>query len=476
MGLPAKGLSKEEVFATLERFKSRDWDWKSGRVWAYVYDPGDEAREVIHRAYTMFLTENALDPTVFPSLLRMEREVVRAVAELLRGGPDVVGNMTTGGTESNMLAVKAARDWARVHRPEVTQPEMVLPITAHPSFHKAAHYLGVKPVVVGINPHTFKVEPEAMREAITPNTILLVASAPNWSQGVVDPIPEIGEIAQERGLLFHVDACVGGFYLSFLRKLGYTVPDFDFAVPGVTSISADVHKYGYAAKGASTILYRDKELRRYQMYACAKTTGYAFINPTMLSSRSGGPIAGAWAALHYLGEEGFLRIVETVHSATRRLLQGIDEIPELRVLGEPAMCIFSFTSDELNVYQLADAMARRGWYIQAQPSTTYTPRSLHLSVHYGNAHRVDELLRDLRECVEEVKQAPPVDREAIRAVVAQAVESPDPQREFRRLMGAFGITTTELPEEMALINEVLDILPDSLAETLLLDYFNDLYA
>lgn len=475
MPLPKKGRPKEEIFAELERFKARDLDWRAGRVWAYVYNPGDEVREVVNRAYTMFLTENALDPTVFPSLLRLETGVVRMVADLLRGDENVVGHITSGGTESNLLAVKTARDWARAHRPEVTQPEMVLPITAHGSLHKAAHYFSVRPVVVEVNPQTFQVEPEAMRAAITPNTILLVASAPNWSQGVLDPIPEIAEIARERGLLFHVDACVGGFYLSFLRRMGHPVPDFDFAVPGVTSISADLHKYGYAAKGASTILYRDKEIRRYQLFACAETTGYTLINTTILSSKSGGPMAGAWAVLNYLGEEGFFHIVRTVHEATQRLIRGINEIPELHVLGEPAMCLFSFTSDQINLFQLADAMARRGWYIQAQPSTPVTPRSLHISVNYGNAHRVDAFLADLREAVEEVKQATPIHTENVRAMIGWALQSPDPQEAFRQVMEMVGIEGTELPEELALINEILDLLPDPLADALLVDYFNNLY-
>ncbi len=475
MRIPEKGRPKEEIFAELASFKAHDLDWRSGRVWAYVYDPGDEIREVIHRAYTMFLAENALDPTVFPSLLRLETEVVRMVASLLHGDENVVGHLTTGGTESNMLAVKTARDWARAHRPEITQPEMVLPITAHASFHKAAHYLCVKPVVVGVNPHTFQVEPEAVRAAITPNTILVVASAPNWSHGVIDPISEIAEIAQENNVLFHVDACVGGLYLPFLRRIGYPVPDFDFAVPGVTSISADLHKYGYAAKGASVILYRSRELRRYQIFACVETTAYAFVNSTILSSRSGGPIAGAWAALNYLGEEGFLRIVRTVQEATERLIHGINAIPELRVLGKPAMSLFSFTSDHIHVFQLADAMARRGWYIQAQPSTPFTPRSLHISVNYGNAHRVDALLRDLQEAVEEVKRETPIDTENVRAMVDGALRSPNPHEAFQQLMEIVGIKGNQLPEELALIHEILDVLPDPVADALLIDYFNGLY-
>ncbi len=475
MKIPEKGLPKEQVLGTLQAFKSRDMDWKSGKVWCYVYNPGEDPAEVVKQAYLSFLTENGLDPTVFPSMLKLETEVVRMLATLLRGDGNVVGHLTTGGTESIMLAVKTARDRARALHPEIAQPEMVLPKTAHAAFHKAAHYLGVKPVVVPINPVTFQVEADAMRAAVTPNTILLVASAPSYSQGVIDPIAEIGEIAQEKGLLFHVDGCVGGIHLSFMRKLGYDVPDFDFTVPGVTSISADLHKYGYAAKGASCILYRSKDIRKYQIFACTDTTAYTLINPTVLSTKSGGPMAGAWAILNYLGEEGFMHIVKSVQEATWKLIEGINAIPELEVLGKPAMCMFSFKSDVINVYQLADAMAKRGWYIQGQFSTPYTPRSLHVSVNYGTIHQVDALLADLRACVEEVKRMQPLDSDGIRAMVGAALQSPDPQAAFDQLAASAGLVGTDLPEEMAFINEVMDALPDELCNHFLVNYFNDLY-
>ncbi len=475
MQIPEKGMSKEQVLGTLQAFKSRDMDWKAGKVWCYVYNPGEDPAEVVKEAYLSFLTENGLDPTVFPSMLKLETDVVRMLATLLRGDQNVVGHLTTGGTESIMLAVKTARDRARALHPEITQPEMVLPKTAHAAFHKAAHYLGVRPVVVPINPVTFQVEAEAMRAAVTPNTILLVASAPSYSQGVIDPIAEIGEIAQEKDVLFHVDACVGGIHLSFMRKLGYDVPDFDFTVPGVTSLSADLHKYGYAAKGASCILYRSKDIRKYQIFACTDTTAYTLINPTVLSTKSGGPMAGAWAILNYLGEEGFMHIVKSVQDATQKLIAGINAIPELEVLGKPAMCMFSFKSDVINVYQLADAMARRGWYIQGQFSTPYTPRSLHISVNYGTIHQVDALLQDLRACVEEVKQMQPLDSDGIRAMVGAALQSPDPQAAFGQLAAAAGLAGTDLPEEMAFINEVMDALPDELCNLFLVNYFNDLY-
>ena len=475
MVIPEKGLSKEEILKTLQTFKSRDLDWKAGKVWCYVYNPGEDPAEVTREAYLSFLTENGLDPTVFPSLLKLETDVVRATIHLLRGDPNAVGHLTTGGTESIMLAVKTARDKARAEHPEITQPELVLPKTAHAAFHKAAHYLSVKPVLVDIDPQTFKVRAKDMRAAITPNTILLVASAPSYSQGVIDPIAEIGKIAQEKNILFHVDACVGGLHLSFMRKLGYDVTDFDFTVPGVTSMSTDLHKYGYAAKGCSVVMYRNKDIRKYQIFACTDTTGYTLINPTMLSSKTGGPMAGAWAILNFLGQEGYKKIVNEVQEATKKLIDGVNAIEDLQVLGEPVMCMFSFKSDTINVYQLADEMGKRGWYIQGQFSTPLTPRNLHISVNQGTIHNVDLLLKDLHECVEIVKGATPIDSDAIKAMVGAALQSPDPEAAFGQLAASTGLAGTELPTEMALINEVLDAMPDELCNVFLVNYFNDLY-
>ncbi|GJQ52485.1 MAG: aspartate aminotransferase family protein [Anaerolineaceae bacterium] len=476
MNIPQTGLSKQEILAALQAFKGRDMDWKSGKVFCYVYDPGEDPAEVTKEAYLAFLSENGLDPTVFPSLLKLETDVVRAIVNLLRGDANAVGHLTSGGTESIMLAVKAARDKARVEQPHIAQPEMILPKTAHAAFHKAAHYLSVKPVIVDIDPVTFKVRAEDMEKAITENTILLVASAPNYSQGVIDPIAEIGAIAQKHNLLFHVDGCVGGIHLSFMRKLGYQIPDFDFTVSGVTSISADMHKYGYAAKGCSVIMYRSKDIRKYQIFACTDTTGYTLVNPTVLSSKSGGPFAGAWAILNFLGEEGYQRIVQTVQEATRKIIAGVNAIPELRVLGQPAMCMFSFASDSLNVYQLADEMGKRGWYIQGQFSTPLTPRNLHISITYGSAPNADALLQDLRECVEIVKAKEPIDSDSIKAMINMALQSPDPEAAFGQLAASAGLSGTELPTEMAFINEVMDALPDAVCNTFLINYFNDLYA
>lgn len=475
MQIPLQGLSKHEILNTLQAFKGRDLDWKAGKVWCYVYNPGEDPADVTREAYVSYLSENGLDPSVFPSMLKVETDVVRAVITLLLGDANTVGHLTSGGTESIMLAVKTARDMARATKPHIKEPEMVLPKTAHAAFHKAAHYLSVKPVIVDIDPSTFRVRAEDMEKAITDNTILLVASAPSYSQGVIDPINEIARVAQKHNLLFHVDACVGGLHLSFMRKLGYEVPDFDFTVPGVTSISTDLHKYGYAAKGCSCIMYRSKDIRKYQIFACTDTTGYTLINPTMLSSKTGGPMAGAWAILNFLGEEGYMKMVKEVQEATQKLIAGINNIDGLQVLGRPAMCMFSFKSDVINVYQLADEMSKRGWYIQGQFSTPLTPRNLHISVSHGTIHNVDALLKDLRECVEIVKGMPPIDSVAIRALIGAALQSPDPEAAFGQLAASAGLAGTELPSEMAFINEVLDALPDELCNVFLVNYFNDLY-
>jgi sphinganine-1-phosphate aldolase len=476
MNIPEHGLSREQVLETLEGYKQHDLKWGSGRVLAMIYDPGEQARETVNAAYTAFMTENGLDPTSFPSLLRLETEVARMVANLLRGDERVVGNLTSGGTESIMLAVKVARDKARAERPEITAPEMVVPLTAHPAFHKAAHYLGLELVTTPFDPDTFRCDVGAMRTAITENTVLLAASAPGYSHGVVDPIVEIGALAQEHDVLFHVDACLGGLQLSFMRKLGYAPPDFDFTVPGVTSISADLHKYGYSAKGASVILYRNKDIRRYQIFSCSATTVYAIINPTVLSSKSGGPMAGAWAILHYLGEEGYERIVREVMDATRRMIEGVNGIDGLRVLGRPDMCMFTMVSDreDINVFQLADEMRRRGWHLQPQFAMGASPCNLHVSVGHSNVPFVDEFVDALRASVEQVKKAPPLDVSGIKAGLEQLMKDP-PDDLFENILALAGLQGTELPEDMAMINAVLNALPVPATDALLTEYFNNLF-
>jgi glutamate/tyrosine decarboxylase-like PLP-dependent enzyme len=450
--------------------------WRDGRTWAYVYDPGPEAEAVLKRAFTMYLTENGLDPTVFPSAMHMENEVIGIAVDLLHGDDQVVGSFTSGGTESILCAVKAARDWARQERPQATSPEILLPETAHASFQKAAHYLGLTPVVVPVDAETFLADSEILRQAITPNTVMMVGSAISYAHGVVDPIPELGALAEEKGVWLHVDGCMGGFMLHFLQRLGVPIPAYDFRVPGVSSISMDYHKYAFAAKGASVILYRSAELRRHQMYACSNWTGYTVINPTVQSTKSAGPIAASWAILHHFGDEGYLQLARTVWAMTEKLIQGIEAIPALRLLGRPQMNMLSFTSDEVNIFHVADEMKERGWYVQPQLAYGSSPENLHLSINPNSERWADDLIADLRECVEKARQLPSGElaakiQEAFAGVDAQSV-TPET---IQGMLGMAGVEGTSLPGRMAEINEVLNALPVPLRERLLVEYLNELY-
>jgi glutamate/tyrosine decarboxylase-like PLP-dependent enzyme len=476
MRIPESGWSRDDVFERLDSYRAADMPWRDGRTWAYIYDPGREAEGVIKDAFASYLTENGLDPTVFPSALRMENEVVAMAANHLHGDENVVGNFTSGGTESIILAVKAAREWSREQRRAIREPEIVLPETAHASFQKAAHYLGIRPVIVPVDAESFRADVDAVRNAITENTILLVGSAISYAHGVVDPIRELGQLALERELLLHVDGCMGGFLLQYFRRLGAPVPDFDFRVPGVTSISMDLHKYAFAAKGASTILYRSKELRKHQMYACSNWTGYTVINPTVQSTKSAGPIAAAWAALHFIGDDGYLEISRKVRDATRRIVAAVDALPDLRILGRPDMNLLSFTSDTVSVFHVIDEMKERGWYVQPQLAYGSSPENIHLSINPESVRWVDAMLDDLRECVEKARTLPsgqlaPKIRENFGHLQPEDLD----ESVFQGMLGMAGVDGTSLPGRMAEINEVLNALPVPLRERLLVEYLNELF-
>ncbi len=401
MKLPTTGKPRDELLADMRDLQAGDANWRAGRMWRLVYFAGDDVADVLMDADTTFIYGNGLSPMAFPSLRKLEAEVIAITADLL-GGSEAVGNMTTGGTESIIMAVKTARDSARADRPGLGQPEMVLPITAHPAFEKASHYLGVLPVHIPVT-EDYRADVGAARAAVTDNTVLIVGSAPCYPYGVVDPIPELAALAQERGIGCHTDACVGGFFLPFMRRLGYEAPPFDFSVPGVTSISADLHKYGYSTRGTSIIMYRDKEIRRHQFFTYADWPGGLYGSPTMPGSRAGGAIAAAWAVLHYLGEEGYLRLARTVMDTARALMDGINAISGLHVLGEPDMSIFSFTSDSVDIYAVADAMDARGWHLDRQQM----PPKLHLVVTPAHQEVVGEFLSDLEAATQSVATTGP---------------------------------------------------------------------
>ncbi len=473
MQLPKQAQSPAEVLARLRAMRANDVDWSEGKTFAYVFAPGSEARELVESASRMFLWENALDPSVCPSLVEMESEIIAMAASHVGGDEKVVGNFTSGGTESVLLAVKTARDWALANRPDVQCPELVLPITAHACFHKGCDYFGIKPVVVPVDPLSCRVDPEAMRRAISPATILLVASAPSYAHGVVDPIREIGAIAHEAGLLFHVDGCIGAFIMPFLQKLGATIPDFDLSVPGVSSISMDLHKYGYAPKGASVILYRDKALRKHQIFSCSGWTGYAVVNPTIQSSKSGGPVAAAWAMLQHFGEEGYLEIASGLKQSTDKIVAGIENLEGIHLIGAPDMSIVAFGSDSVNLFRLADELKRKGWHVQPQLRFGDVPESIHLTIVPATVATTGAFLHDLEGALQTLGSAEPRPN-PLRAALEGVDLSTLPPESIEALLGAAGLGGGKLPGEMADINEILNLLPVEARDALLTAFFNEL--
>lgn len=468
-GFPERGTDRQTLLSRLEAFKTGDVPWAEGRVFAYVYDPGPEAREIVHDAFDLFLTENGLDPTAFPSALQLERDIIGMALDLLNGPPGATGNFTSGGTESIMLSVKAARDRARVHQPGIQKPELVLPETAHAAFFKACQYFDIRPVVTPVDPASFRADPDAMAKAIGANTILLVASAPSYAHGVVDPIESIGEIAVERDLLLHVDACMGGMYLPFVDE---DIPPFDFRVPGVTQMSMDFHKWGYAAKGASSVLYRSSDIRRHQIFAWSGWTGYSVVNPTILSTRGAGPMAAAWAILKFFGREGYRQIVGDCQAASRRIREAIDGLPQLRCLGRSDCNLFSFASDTLNVFSLADDMRAKGWYIQPQFGYGASPANVHLSVGHGNLAHVDAFITDLEAAVSEAGDGKPVPgHDAAPVGLAELSD----EELFAKVQEIAGTDGASLPKRMDEINSLLNGLPHDLRDRLLAEFVNRLY-
>jgi sphinganine-1-phosphate aldolase len=400
MKLPKTGATHEAVLARMRQMRAEDANWKDGRTFSLVYHAGDDVSALVKAAYSEFIAENGLSPMAFPSLRRFEAEVLRICADLFHGDAEVCGTMTSGGSESVLMAVKTAREWAKAKG--ITKPEMICPTTIHPAFEKAGHYFDVKVMHAPLTPD-FRVDVAAVEKLITPQTILIVGSAMPYPHGVVDPIAELAALASRRGLLCHVDACLGGFFLPFARKLGREIPKFDFEVPGVTSLSADLHKYGYAAKGASVVLYKTHALRKHQFFTYSEWPGGLYLSPSMTGTRPGGAIAAAWAILHYLGEEGYLTKVKQILETTQRLMEGIGAISGMKILGKPHGSVFAWASDTVDVYQLGDAMEAKGWKLDRQQK----PPALHCMVTPAHAPIVEVFLTDLRACVASLKSGEP---------------------------------------------------------------------
>ena len=409
--IPAKGRDREDILREMEEMRAvEEGRWERGYASGCVYHGGQEHIDFLNKVYAINSQSNPLHADLWPSAVKFESEVVAMAANMLGAGlsgaepgtPDeICGTVSSGGTESILLAMKTYRDYAR-DKKGITKPQMIVPSTAHAAFDKAAGYFGIEIVHVPVDDE-FRADVDATERAVTDNTIVIVGSAPPFPHGIIDPIEELSELARSRGIGFHTDGCLGGFLLPWAEKLGYDVPAFDFRLPGVTSISADTHKYGYAAKGTSVVLYRGQELRHYQYFTITDWPGGFYCSPTFAGSRPGALVAECWAAMVSVGEEGYLENARRILEAATRIKKGIAEIPELEVIGDP-LFVIAFRSDELDIYQVMDAMTERGWNLNG----LYKPACVHLctTLRHAQPGVAERFIDDLRESVSWVRENP----------------------------------------------------------------------
>lgn len=398
--LPEKSEDWDRLRERLTALGRDDVDWRNKRSAVYVFHPGEDVLKVAKEAYALYQSENALGPAAFPSLRKMEDEVIGIALGLLHGPEGATGNMTSGGTESILLATKSCRDAAAAKGASVHGANLVVPRTAHLAFDKAAHYLGLEIRRVEVTGE-FLADPKAMDAAIDERTLMLVGSAPCFPYGLVDPIPALAEIARARDIWLHVDACVGGYLNPFAEMEGVALPEWDFRVEGVRTISADLHKYGYAAKGASTILHRSTEQHAYQLFRSDDWPAGAMTTPTVAGTRPGGAIASAWAVLHYLGVEGYREKTRRILDARRRITEGIEALG-LRVYGDPKLALFSFgpaQSDDFSIFGVWKGMHDRGWF----SGIVENPDGIHLMLSPSHDEVVEIYLKDLAEAVAGVR-------------------------------------------------------------------------
>ncbi len=380
--LPAEGRSREEILDELRSLAaSEDEAWETGKCSGSMYCGDHDHYGFMNEVFGLFGHMNILQRDMCPSATRFEGEVIAMALDLMHGdaaadrGHDIAGMVTSGGSGSIMHAMLAYRDHARAER-GITNPNVVKPETSHPAFDKGCHLFGIEIRNVPVDPETTTVRPEVMAEQIDENTIAIVGSACNYGYGTVDPIPELSELAVERGVGLHVDGCLGGFILPFGQELGYDqIPVFDFRLPGVTTISADTHKYGYGLKGTSTLLFRDKAVRNSQYFFRTDWTGGKYCSPGMDGSRSGGLLAATWASMVSLGRNGYLAYAKQIFETSFAMQEAVRTHPELRILGD-ATFLFAFTSDEFDIYHVNDFMRLRGWRFNGQQY----PNAIHMAV------------------------------------------------------------------------------------------------
>lgn len=403
--IPENGLEKESVIDMMSDLQEKESEkWSKGYVSGAVYHGDKDHIDFLNRIYAIHSQSNPLHSDIWPSSAKYEAEIVSMTADMLGSGrtrDEICGVVSSGGTESILLAMKTYRDRAR-HKKKICRPEIVVPVTVHAAFDKAARYFGIKIRHVPVK-DDFTADTAAMKKAVNRNTIAMVGSAPSFPHGVIDPIEELSEIARQKGIGFHTDACLGGFVLPWAEELGYDIPPFDFRLPGVTSVSADTHKYGYAAKGTSVILYRGRDLRRYQYFTIADWPGGLYFSPTFAGSRPGALSAQCWAAMVKMGEQGYKESTRQILAAAEEIKKGIRQIEELYILGDP-LWVIAFASETLNIYQVMEQMGKRGWSLNG----LHRPACVHIAVTLRHtSHGVAErFLSDLKEAVSYVRAHP----------------------------------------------------------------------
>lgn len=410
LSLPIQGRTPEWIDAEMAKMDAESGGgdaWKQGKLSGAVYHGGDDMEEIIVNAFKRYVVSNPLHPDVFPAIRKMEAEVV-AMCLRMYNHPNGAGTTTSGGTESILMSCKTHREWARDVK-GITEPEMIIPSSAHAAFDKAGKYFGIKIHHIPVDPHTRQVNIKHVRRAINANTIMLVGSAVNFPDGCMDDIEALSVLAKKYRLGLHVDCCLGSFIVPFLEKLGYPAPRFDFRVEGVTAISCDTHKYGFAPKGSSVIMYRSADLRRYQYYLNPTWSGGVYASPSMSGSRPGSLIAGAWAAMQYMGQSGYEASCREIVDCRIKIQNAIEtEIPELRILGKPVASVVAFAAAEtplgekVNVLEVGDSMSKRGWHLNALTG----PAAVHIACTRLTIPMVDQFVADLKDCVVEVKGKP----------------------------------------------------------------------
>jgi len=415
--LPEKGLSKEQILKLMKQMKEKeDAYWKSGKISGGVYIADESHIDLMNQAYSMYSMSNPLHPDIWPSVRKYEVEIIRMTADMLNGDETIVGTVTSGGTESILMAVKTYRD-----KFQFSHPEMVIPITAHAAFDKAAAYFGIKAIHIPVDPKTMQVDVKAVERAITKNTIMLVGSAPNYPYGCIDPIEELASIAEKRGIGMHVDSCLGGFFLPWIKKAGFKIPNFDFSISGVTSISADTHKYGYTTKGTSVIMFRGEELRRFMYFVQPNWPGGVYSSPAIAGTKPGGLIACAWAALLKMGKDGYMAKAKEIYETAQQIKAGINKIPALHIVGESHSSVVAFGSKNFDIYKLGEALGKRGWNL----NNLQNPNCIHVCVTAPMAKLLDIFLKDLKECTEYVEQNPTAFSDGLAPVYGLASSFPD---------------------------------------------------